>query len=73
MAWISEPTAWKTNSGYGWQGRTGGEDGRSGTSAVAKYAREGEREKATPKGDGKLFDFFLPSLSPGKSEMRTEY
>ena len=56
-------------------------DGRTG--AVAKYAGEGEREGGgtppTPKGDGKLFDFFPLSLSlslsfsPGKSEMRTEY
>ena len=40
-------------------------DGRTG--AVAKYAGEGEREGGgtppTPKGDGKLFDFFPLSLS----------
>ena len=71
MAWISEPTAWKTNSGYGWQGRTKG--------PVQWPNMPESREGETPKGDGKLFDFFLLflslslSLCLGKSEMRTEY
>ena len=40
--------------------RTGMEE----TGAVAKYAREeGREQRGTPKGDGKLFDFFLLLLS----------
>ena len=44
-----------------------GTDERTG--AVAKYARE-SREGETPKGDGKLFDFFLLLLSLSVWESR---